>query len=90
MGAPSHLGFVLEQNFFGFNSKHQVQFHEQLFDLLWAGDGKWDWNTIYSLPIHIRKLWISKINKKYDHIENEQRAAEEKRSKQQNIIKKDR
>jgi hypothetical protein len=63
MGAPSNLDFNLAPTFFGFKPEHQIQFHEQLFDLIWAGDGKWDWDTVYNLPLHIRKLWINKINK---------------------------
>jgi len=54
----------LDQTFFGFNPTHQIQFHEQLFDLLWYGEGRWSWHDIYNLPIHIRRLWITKINKK--------------------------
>jgi hypothetical protein len=64
MGAPSKLGFKLEQTFFGFKPEHQVQFHDQLYELLLAGEGCWDWDTIYHLPLHIRKFWITKINKK--------------------------
>lgn len=63
MEAPSLLGFKLDQTFFGFKPKHQVELHDKLFDLLWAGDGRWDWDTIYNLPLPIRKFWIMKINK---------------------------
>jgi len=74
MGAPSTAGFKLDQTFFGFKPKHQIQFHEQLFDLLWAGEGRWTMQDVYELPIHIRKLWINKINK----IRSAQQAAIEK------------
>ncbi len=77
LGAPSLLGFVLDQNFFGFKPEHQVQFHDQLFDLIWAGDGRWDWDVVYNLPIHIRRLWIAKINKNRSAV-NEQQQAEKK------------
>lgn len=77
-GAPSSLGFVLDQNFFGFRPEHQIQFHDQLFDLLWAGDGRWDWDTIYNLPLHIRKLWIKRINQMREKQTSEQEAAEQK------------
>lgn len=78
MGAPSLLGFALDQNFFGFRPEHQVQFHDQLFDLLWAGEGRWDWDTIYNLPLHIRKLWIKRINQMREKQTSEQEAAEKK------------
>jgi len=63
MGAPSEPGFNLDQTFFGFKPEHQIQLHDQLYELLIAGDGRWDWDTIYNLPLHIRKFWISKINR---------------------------
>ena len=62
MGAPSSLGFSLGQTFFGFSAKHQKEFHDQLFDLLWVGDGKWTFEDIYNLPLQVRRLWIDKIN----------------------------
>lgn len=82
MGAPSNLGFNLDQTFFGFNPKQRVQFHEQLFDLLWYGEGRWSWDDIYNLPIHIRRLWITKINKK-NTSDNTDEATIKARAKQQ-------
>jgi hypothetical protein len=75
MGAPSKPCFLLEQTFFGFKPEHQVQLHDQLYELLIAGEGRWDWDTIYNLPLHLRKFWISKINK--------QRTADAERAEQQ-------
>ena len=72
------LGFKLEQTFFGFKPENQVQFHDQIFELIWAGEGRWDWDTIYNLPLHIRRLWINKINKKREAKTTEQEAAEQK------------
>lgn len=64
MGAPSRLPFKLDQTFFGFKAEDQVQMHDALYELLSAGEGRWDWDTIYNLPLHIRRYWILKINKK--------------------------
>ena len=55
--------FNLSSTFFGFNAKDQVFFHNQLFDLLWAGEGRWSFEDIYTMPLRIRKLWVSRINK---------------------------
>jgi hypothetical protein len=77
MGAPSTPGFRLEQTFFGFKPQDRVQFHESLFNLIWEGAGRWDWETLYTMPIHIRRFWISKINKMHDDrlaAANQQRA----------------
>jgi hypothetical protein len=53
----------LDQTFFGFSSTDQIAFHDHLFDLIWAGEGRWDLDTVYNLPIHLRKFWVTKINK---------------------------
>lgn len=83
MGAPSQPGFVLDQSFFGFSGEHRLQLHERLYDLVWAGEGRWDWNTIYNLPIHIRRLWINKINK--DREEKSEQHQQQTKSKTDNI-----
>ncbi len=61
--APSKPGFVLEQTFFGFSPEDRVSFHENLFNLIWWGEGRWDWDTVYNMPVHIRRFWTRKINK---------------------------
>ena len=66
MGAPSLPGFRLDQTFFGFKAEDRVALHETLFNLVWVGAGRWDWNTIYTMPIPIRRFWISKLNKMQD------------------------
>ena len=66
MGAPSLPGFSLDQTFFGFKPEDQVQLHDTIYELIWAGDGRWDWDTIYNLPLHIRRYWVTKVNKMRD------------------------
>ena len=62
--APLLPGFKLDQTFFGFDAKDRIKLHKILFDMLWYGDGRWDWNTIYNMPIFLRNFWIDSINKK--------------------------
>ena len=80
MGAPSSLGFRLEQTFFGFKPEDRVALHESLFNLVWYGAGRWDWETLYAMPVYIRRFWIKKINKM---TEEANQRAEQQRSKQQ-------
>jgi hypothetical protein len=63
MGALSLLAFALEQTFFGFKPEDRVRLHDSLFNLIWWGDGRWDWDTVYNMPIFLREFWIKKINK---------------------------
>jgi hypothetical protein len=80
MGAPSSPGFQLGQTFFGFKPEDRVTHHESLFNLLWYGAGRWDWETLYNMPVYLRRFWIKKINKM---TEEAQARAEQQRSKQQ-------
>jgi hypothetical protein len=67
MGAPSSICFHSTHQFLYFDSEYQITFHNQLFDLLWAGEGRWSFQDIYELPLRIRKLWISRVNKIYQN-----------------------
>jgi hypothetical protein len=62
MGAPSLPGFNLEPTFFGFKPEDRPILHENLFNLIWQGEGRWDWDTIYHMPIHIRRYWVKRVN----------------------------
>jgi hypothetical protein len=61
--APLLPGFKLDQTFFGFNVKDRVKLHKNLFDMMWHGEGRWDWNTVYNMPVFLRNFWIDSINK---------------------------
>lgn len=61
-GAPSLLDFKLDQTFFGYNPEDRTALHENLFNLIWHGEGRWDWHTVYNMPIPIRKMWINRVN----------------------------
>jgi hypothetical protein len=63
-GAPSELPFKLGWNFFGYSAKDRAELHSRLYDILEAGQGKWDWNTLYHLPIPVRRMWVYKLNKR--------------------------
>lgn len=62
MEAPSLLGFKLDQTFFGFNALDRVQLHENIFNLLWHGEGRWDWDTIYNMPVFLRRFYVKRVN----------------------------
>ena len=61
---PSLQNFNLDQTFFGFNPEDRKILHGILFDLIWAGSGRWDWNTVYTLPVFLRRYWIDQLNRK--------------------------
>ena len=63
MEAPLLPGFVLDQTFFGFKPQDRVKLHDNIFNLIWWGAGRWDWDTIYNMQVHIRRFWVKKVNK---------------------------
>ena len=89
MGAPSSLGFRLDQTFFGFKPEDRVALHESLFNLVWYGAGRWDWETLYTMPVYIRRFWIKKINKMNEEAEQraEQLQAKQQTKRKQKIVK---
>ena len=82
MGAPSPRHFKLDRTFFGYDRKDRPKLHEALFDLVWAGEGRWDWNTVYNMPIFLRKFWVRKINRIFD----KQKEARDKQNKKSSGI----
>lgn len=79
MGALSLLPFNLTSTFFGYKPEDSVELHNQLFDFVWMSDGKFDWNTVYHMPIHIRNFWIRKLNHKLAERSNGGTAAPKKK-----------
>ena len=63
MEAPSLPCFNLEQTFFGFKPEDRIHLHENIFNLIWYGEGRWDWDTIYNIPIFLRKFYVSQVAK---------------------------
>jgi hypothetical protein len=51
----------LEQTFFGFKPEDRLRLHDTLFNLIWHGGGRWDFDTIYNMPIFLRKYWITRV-----------------------------
>ena len=64
MVALSLLPFDLTPTFFGYKPEDSIELHNQLFDFIWMSDGRFDWNTVYHMPIFIRNFWIRKLNHK--------------------------
>jgi len=85
--APSQQGFQLDRTFFGLDIKDKPRLHDSLFNLLWAGEGRWDWDTLYHMPIWMRTFWINKLNKMADDRKMAQQNAQQSKSKPDKVIK---
>lgn len=62
MGTPSQLDFNSDHNFFGFKPEDRVVMHDNLFNLIWHGEGRWSLDDVYHMPIIIRTLWTKRVN----------------------------
>lgn len=75
-------GFKLDQTFFGLSPSDRLRLHDNLFELLWHGEGRWDWDTIYTMPIFLRLYWVRKLNEK---LEQKINSTQNKKSKQPSV-----
>jgi len=60
----------LDLTFFGLTSKIAKQFRVNLFtqihEIVFYGQGGYDWETVYNMPIWLRKFTFHKMKKHYD------------------------
>lgn len=72
----------LVSTFFGLTSDQALQFRKSLFkqihEIVFHGKGGYDWNTVYNMPIWLRKFTFHEINQFY---KKESKAIEESQSK---------
>jgi len=85
--APLLPCFALEETFFGFKPEDRVNLHSNIFDLIWAGEGRWDWQTVYNMPIFLRTFYIKKINSLYEKALKQQKKELNKSKSNKQIIK---
>lgn len=86
MEAPSLLGFSLEQTFFGFKPQDRITLHENIFNLIWYGEGRWDWDTIYNMPLFLRRMYVNRINKIIEERTDMQKQQTERINRQRNKL----
>lgn len=84
--APSLLGFSLEQTFFGFKPQDRITLHENIFNLIWYGEGRWDWDTIYNMPLFLRRMYVNRINKIIEERTDMQKQQTERINRQRNKL----
>ena len=61
MGASSEEGFQLDQTFFILKAEYKKQIHQEIFNLVWVGAGRWDWNTVYNWPVWLRRFYSKQL-----------------------------
>ena len=49
--------------FFGLGPNYRPVLHEEIFNLVYYGNGGYTWDAVYDFPIWLRKYYIKLINK---------------------------
>lgn len=47
--------------FFGLTPNYKPLIHTQIFDIVYYGNGGFNWNDVYNMPVWLRKFYIKKI-----------------------------
>jgi hypothetical protein len=58
--------FLLILPFFGLTSDYRIYLFSQIHDIVFHGKGGYDYNTVYNMPIWLRKFTFNKIKEWYD------------------------
>jgi hypothetical protein len=65
--------------FFGLTQDYRLYLFKQIHEIIFHGNGGYDWNTIYNMPIWLRRFTFETLR---EHYEKQNEAAE----KQQNML----
>ena len=68
--------------FFGLTPEYRQNIFSQIHEIVFHGNGGYDWHTLYNMPIWLRNFTFKKIEEYY-------KKQEEAQNKQQNMLKND-
>ena len=71
---------LLGLTFFGLTPEYRQNLFSQIHEIVFHGQGGYDWDTIYNMPIWLRNFTFKKIEECY-------KKQEEAQNKQQNMLK---
>ena len=72
--------YQLLSAFFGLSLEHRKALFDQIHQIVFNGQGGYDWETVYNMPIWLRRFTFETLK---EHYEKQREAAE----KQQNMLK---
>jgi hypothetical protein len=62
----------LELAFFGLTPNYRGYVFSEIHEIVFHGQGGYDWNTVYNMPIWLRKFTFNKIKSHYDKVNNQE------------------
>ena len=69
----------MDLTFFGLTQDYRLSLFSQIHEIIFHGNGGYDWNTIYNMPIWLRRFTFNKLKEHYDK-------QNEEAEKQQNML----
>jgi hypothetical protein len=69
----------LDLTFFGLTQDYRLSLFSQIHEIIFHGNGGYDWSTIYNMPIWLRRFTFNKLKEHYDK-------QNEEAEKQQNML----
>ena len=69
-------------HFFGLTQTYRVNFYNQVHEIVFHGKGGYDWDTVFNMPIWLRKFTFQKIQEYY---EEEAKASKSKGTNSQSM-----
>ena len=70
----------MELTFFGLTPEYRLYLFSQIHEITFHGQGGYDWDTVYNMPIWLRKFTFEKLKEYYEK-------QKEEAEKQQNLLK---
>lgn len=67
--------FLLDLTFFGLTQEYRVGLFSQIHEIVFFGNGGYDWNTVYNMPIWLRNFTYRKIE---DYLKKQNEVAQPK------------
>lgn len=61
----------MDLTFFGLTPEYRFSLFKQIHEIVFHGNGGYDWHTIYNMPIWLRNFTFNSLKKYYDE-QNEQ------------------
>ena len=62
--------------FFGLTQEYRLSLFKIIHEIVFSGNGGYDWNTVYNMPIWLRRFTFETLKEHYEKIAEEQNKAE--------------
>ena len=60
--------------FFGLTSEYRAAIFSQIHEIVFNGQGGYDYETVYNMPIWLRKFTFQKLKDHYDEVNSKNKA----------------